>query len=111
MNVLDSLNSFREQVASQKEEKRWLRIVLNKYAIVTFLFLIWMCFLDNNNIGVWFRARRKLKEQDRQIEYLRKEIDRTETRLEQLHSKDSLEKFAREEYHFHEDGEDVYIVK
>jgi cell division protein FtsB len=35
-----------------------------------------------------------------------------ERKLEQLKSqRDSLEKFAREEYYYLQDGEDVYVIK
>ena len=33
-------------------------------------------------------------------------------KLQQLRSeRDSLEKFAREEYYYHQDGEDVYVIE
>ena len=43
--------------------------------------------------------------------YYKDEIKATEEKLLELSSnKDSLEKFAREQYIFHKDSEDVYIV-
>lgn len=101
-----------EKLKSLKESSPLVRFLFNKYTVITLLFLVWIIFLDNNNIGVWFNTNRKLKAQSRQIERLKQEISTTEEKLEQLKSqKDSLEKFAREEYGFHEDGEVVYIVK
>lgn len=101
-----------EKIRSLKESSRLARFLLNKYTIVTVLFLVWIFFLDNNNVGEWISTNRKLKDQSRQIEKLKQDISTTEEKLDQLQSqKDSLEKFAREEYGFHEDGEVVYIVK
>lgn len=104
--------SLMEVVNSLKGKSLAYRILLNKYFIATMLFLIWIIFIDNNNVGHWIRTNRKLREQEQQIENLKNDIRRTEDRLNQLQSqKDSLERFARENYLFHEEGEDVYVVR
>ena len=105
-------SSLREKVAAAKQNHRYVRVLLNKYFILTFIFLIWILFLDNNNVMVWLRTQHTLRRQKAHIELLEREINQTETRIDQLSSqRDSLERFAREEYLFHEPGEDVYIVK
>ena len=104
--------SLREKITALKANHRWARILINKYAILTLIFLIWILFLDNNNVMVWLRTRHTLRHQKAHIEQLEREIEQTEARIEQLSSqRDSLEQFAREQYLFHEPGEDVYIVK
>ena len=106
------MGEFRAKVRSLKEERPWLRFLLNKYVIVTLAFIVWMLFIDNNNIGVWLRTGRQLRSQEKRIEFLQGEISSTEERLDQLRSnRDSLERFAREQYGFHEPDEDVYIVE
>ncbi|MBO4571228.1 MAG: septum formation initiator family protein [Bacteroidales bacterium] len=112
MSIRAYISEFRGKVASLREEKPWLRFLLNKYVLVTLAFIVWMLFIDNNNIGVWLRTGRQLRGQERRIEYLNREISSTEDRLDHLRSnRDSLEKFAREQYGFHEPDEDVYIVE
>ena len=50
--------------------------------------------------------------QERQIEYYNREIKSIDEKLQELSSnKDSLEKFAREQYYFHEEDEDLYIIE
>ena len=86
--------------------------LLNKYFVVGFIFLVWICFFDTNNVGQMIRSRVTLKRQQRQIEFYKREISKMERKLEQLKSeRDSLEKFAREEYFYHQDGEDVYVIE
>jgi cell division protein FtsB len=88
------------------------KVLLNKYFIVGFIFLVWICFFDTNNVGQMFRTRRTLQSQRQQIEFYEKEISKMDRKLEQLTSeRDTLEKFAREEYYYHQDGEDVYVIK
>ena len=111
VSIRQKYSQLRDRIRTLKEERPWLRWVLNKYAIVTLAFFVWMLFIDNNSIGVWLRTGRQLRSQERRIEYLNREIATTEDRLNQLRSnKDSLERFAREQYGFHEPDEDVFIV-
>ena len=80
------------------------KVLLNKYFIVGFIFLVWICFLDTNNVGQMIRSRVTLRRQERQIEFYKQEISKMNRKLEQLQSeRDSLEKFAREEYYYHMD--------
>lgn len=92
--------------------KAIFRCKWTKYAVATFIFVVWLCFIDTNNLGVLIRTNRHIRDQKDEIRQLEEEIARKETRYRQLTSeKDSLEKFAREEYSFHERGEDVYFIK
>lgn len=88
------------------------KVLLNKYFLVGFFFLVWICFFDTNNVGQMIRSRVTLQRQQRQIEFYKREISKMNRKLEQLQSeRDSLEKFAREEYFYHLDGEDVYVIE
>ena len=88
------------------------KVLLNKYFVVGFIFLVWICFFDTNNVGQMIRSRVTLRRQQRQIEFYKREISDMDRKLQQLRSeRDSLEKFAREEYYYHQDGEDVYVIE
>lgn len=103
--------ALREKVDTLKERRIW-RIILNKYFIVAFIFLIVISFIDSNSIGRYFRNRATLRAQKEQILFYEREIKAIEAKLEHLNSRrDSLEKFAREEYYYLEEGETVYLVE
>lgn len=88
------------------------KVLLNKYFFVGIIFVVWIFFFDTNNVGQMFRSRRTLRSQRQQIEFYQQEIDKMNRKLEQLKSeRDSLEKFAREEYFYHLDGEDVFVIE
>jgi len=88
------------------------KVLLNKYFIVGFIFLVYICFIDTNNVGQMIRSRITLRNQRQQMEFYEREISKMDRKLDQLNSeRDSLEKFAREEYLYHMDGEDVYVIK
>lgn len=92
-------------------ESKVLKFIRNKYVVVTVFFLVWVLFIDTNNLFVWLGDLGTVSSQQRQMEYYRKAIKQTDEKLNELTSnKDSLEKFAREQYLFHQKDEEVFIV-
>jgi len=82
-----------------------------KYAVVvTALFAVALCFFTSASVIRWIRAGVEIRRQERMMEYYRTDIERMDREIQLLtHDKDSLEKFAREKFHFAAPGEDVYI--
>lgn len=94
------------------KESRLLKIVKNRFFLATLVFAVWVIFFDQNSLIDWFRVRMRIIRQERQIEYYNREIKSIDEKLQELSSnKDSLEKFAREQYYFHEEDEDLYIIE
>ena len=78
---------------------------------VTAVALLILTFGPGNNLIHWIGARLEIASQRRQIEQYGREIEEMDRRIDMLRSdRDTLEKFARERFHFAEPGGDVYIV-
>lgn len=93
-----------------KQRGAW-RFVLNKYTYVSAIFLLIVCVFDTNNLGVYIRTQKRLSDQKRQIRAYQQDIKSIEKKLQALQSdRDTLETFAREEYLYHEEGEDVFYI-
>lgn len=81
-------------------------------AFAVLLFIYYICCLPGNNIFNWMRAKREIRRQNKEIEYYNSKIEQIDSRISSLSSnKDSLERFAREEYQYAEPGDDVYLLK
>jgi cell division protein FtsB len=79
--------------------------------ISTALFLGSWLVGPGNTIVHWVRAKREIAGQERQMQMYRDEIESMSRNIDELeNNRDSLEKFAREQFHFAVSGEDVYIV-
>ena len=92
-------------------ESKIFKFIRNKYVLATTFFLVWVLFIDTNNIFVWMNDLKTVAQQEKQKEYYREAIRQTDEKLNQLTSnKDSLEKFAREQYLFHEKDEEVFVI-
>ena len=89
-----------------------IKILRNKYFIAGTLFAVWVIFFDQSNLIDWGSALIDVGKQRSEKLYYEQEITRTREKLRELQSnRDSLEKFAREQYYYHEDGEVVFIVE
>lgn len=83
----------------------------NKYVIVGIGFLLWILFIDQNNLINRISDYRKLREMKAQKEYYAKKIESDSRRTEELLSDDeNLEKFAREQYLMKKPNEDVFVI-
>lgn len=80
-------------------------------AVVTGVALLILTFGPGNNIIHWIGAKFEIHSQEKQIEQYTREIEEMDRRIKMLSSdRDTLEKFARENFHFAEPGDDVYIA-
>jgi len=84
----------------------------NKYFIVGFLFLIWISFIDENNLLVLTKQINNLEEKQDEIDSLKIEITELELRLERLNNDpEELERFARENFLMKKENEDIVIFR
>ena len=80
--------------------------------IATGLFLILAGFVLPNSIYRWARSGAELRQQRKEIQRYQAEIDEMDRQISKLSTdKDSLERFARENFGFAAPGDDVYILK
>ena len=86
-----------------------LKILSNRYVIVTVFFIVWMLFLDNTS----YMDHRVLNNQTDELEsnkkYYQDEIKKDEENIKLLKNPDQIEKYAREKYYMKRDSEDIYI--
>ena len=73
--------------------------------------IIWIVGPGNTWIH-WIKAGVEIKRQERQIEQYKKEIEEMDKHVNMLKTdRDTLEKFAREQFNFAAPGDAVYIVE
>lgn len=94
-----------------KKKKFWLlQLLKNKYVLVVLIFLVWMLFFDRHNISYLLSLREQAAQSRQDLEYYKKEIRETRTKLEELTSdQQKLEKFGRETYFMKRADEDVFV--
>ena len=100
------------KIGSKIGEFRVIKLLKNKFFLVTLFFVVWIVFFDTNNIIGWVGNLKTVISQERQKEYYIEEIKHVDERLNELSSnRDSLERFAREQYLFHEKDEEIFVFE
>lgn len=85
----------------------WLK---NKYAYTLLFFIIWVCFIDQNNIMTAYTYNVELQKLETEKTYFNEAIEKTSKELFDLtENPATLEKFARENYFMKKKGEEVFV--
>lgn len=80
--------------------------------VVGVIFIGEWLFGSGNTIIHWVKAKNEIRRQEKLILEYKKEISRMDDSItERTNDVDSLEKYARERFHFAAPGEDVYIIE
>jgi len=80
--------------------------------IVTTIVALWLLFFSHSSVLNWVRAGLESRRQERLMDKYSREIEEMDAEIRALtSSRDSLEKYARETYHFAAPGEDVYLIE
>ena len=89
----------RQPEPDEKRETRrkFVRVLTNKYFIVTLIFAVIVLFVDRNNLIRWAGDYLEVLRQERVIRQYGRDIE-------------ELDRIAREEYYFHREDEEVFIV-
>lgn len=97
-----------------KQFKRTLIVVYpylrNKFVFTGLLFLVWIGFIDDNNVITQVKARIKLAEVERERAFYLEETLQSSEDLKLLQNdRDLLERFARERYLMKRENEEIFI--
>lgn len=97
----------RDKDGSRREQRSFLRYAIVATAVF-FLFLL----IKKDNIINWAQAGFTLQRQRRQIELLQQENAALDRKIQMMKgNRDTLERYAREQFFFAEPGDDVYIIE
>jgi len=93
------------------KKKIW-SILKNKYFIATFIFLLFILFLGENNLLVIQRLQHNVAKTKREAEMVEAEIRQDSIEASNIIGNDeALETFGREHYYMKRENEDIFILK
>lgn len=83
-----------------------------KYTISLVVFSVWMLFFDGNSALFMYKQYNELKDLKTQERFLSLDITDMTRQKEELFSDDNkLEQYARENFFFKKENEDVYVIE
>ena len=92
----------------------WQRIHVQKwgkYVLVLAVFAVVYLFIGDQSMVHFWHRHREIRRLEEQRDHYRASSEEAQRRLQNLHRRDSLERFAREHYFMHQPGEDIYLVE
>lgn len=88
--------------------RKW---VLNKYVLTCVLFAVVLTFCGEQSMLNRIRQARQISALERERDECRQQSEKYRNDIRLLRENtDSLERFAREHYYMHADGETVYLI-
>jgi len=95
----------------QFRNKRFVRIITNRYVLILSIFFVWMLFFDENSILNHIDFNREINKLNKEKEYFKTEIQKDTSLIEKLKDKEELEKYAREQYHMKKENEEIFLIE
>lgn len=91
--------------------KKWFRVVSNKYMLVLLAFVFWMLFLDSNSWLIHHELDVEIGNLEKNKQYYLSEISNDKAIINKLSDSLELEKFARREYFMKRENEEIFIIE
>ncbi|ADX68502.1 FtsB family cell division protein [Weeksella virosa] len=109
MHNQDQKNFYEE---AEKTNKKWYSFLLNKYLIVSAVFIVWMIFLDQNSVLVHLQRSKEIKTLEEDEQYYLGKLKEESERLNDLKNNPAeLERIAREKHFLKRNNEDIFIIQ
>ncbi|HEV7351405.1 FtsB family cell division protein [Telluribacter sp.] len=90
---------------------RWLRLLRQFYTGSFVVWLVWILFIDDNNVRVVWSNYQKMQELEEEKEYYQEKITQVKKERDEVFgNRKLLEKWAREKYLMRKPTEDVYVI-
>ncbi len=93
------------------KNKKWFKIISNKYVLLILIFGGWMLFLDSNSWLIHNELNQEINELEENRQYYKNEIAKDKATIEQLQDSVEMEKFARQQYYMKRPNEEIFIIE
>lgn len=86
------------------------KVLINKYAITLYVFAVLFIFVGEQSLINQIIRKREIRDVKSEIDDIKIQTKKSENLLHSLDNKDSLERFAREQYKMHTEDETIYMI-
>ena len=91
--------------------KRIPPILRNKYVAVLVVFVLYISFFDAHDLISQIEIKMELREISEEINFLDTDTESAKRQIQELTSdKETLEKFAREQYRMKRENEEIFVL-
>ena len=102
--------AMNQEVLKERFSK-WRKYLFNKYLLAILAFAVVYVFVGNQSLITRIRYAYEIREKKAELREYEKKIDATRIDIQSLQDPEQLERYAREHYLMHAEGEDLYIIE
>tara|TARA_B100001063_G_scaffold79371_1_gene73890 strand:- start:9375 stop:9707 length:333 start_codon:yes stop_codon:yes gene_type:complete len=99
------------KLISKIKNNKWIRIIGNKYLIITVFFVFWMLFFDTNSFLIHKELNDDIKKLEENKKAYLEEIINDKIFIDKMKDSAEIEKFAREQYYLKKENEEIYLIE
>lgn len=90
---------------------QWLwKKLKNKYVLTFLVFLVWITFIDENNLVARFSSWQRYNELEQTKEFYTQKIKADKKEMHRLEDNRNLERLARERYLMKKENEEIFLM-
>ncbi len=93
------------------KNKKWFKIISNKYVLILLIFVIWMFWFDGNSWLIHNELNGDIDKLKGNQEHFETKIREDQAQIKKLEDSAGMERFAREEYLMKKSDEEIYIIE
>ena len=90
---------------------KWRKYLFNKYLLAVMVFAVVFVFVGNQSLITRIRYACEIREKKAELREYEMKIESTRNDIQSLQDIEQLERYAREHYLMHAEGEDLYIIE
>ena len=99
------------EIFKKIKNSKFFKIISNLYILISFVFFIWIFFIDSNSILVNIKLNKEISELKKRKDILENQIQIDKKIISNLQNPDSLEKYAREKLYMKKENEEIFIIE
>lgn len=97
--------------APQNNYQKYLKPFRNVFALILFIFAIWMLFFDSNSWFIHNELNQNIDKLEEEKKYYEGEIEKDQKEIKSLSSEEGIEKYGREHYKMKKEDEEIYLIE
>lgn len=101
MNYMEKIFLLKDRLLSYS--------AINKYSLTVLLFVIWLAFFDKYSLLIQYQLTQNVEELENQKQGYEEQLANAVIERKTINS--NIEKYGREKYLFHKEGEEIILIK
>ena len=98
-------------MTQKASKKNWLRLLSNRYILLSVAFVVWMVFFDTNSWMIHRELNQEIEVLEQRKQQFQKDIQADADFVENMKDTFEMERYARSHYYLKKDNETIFLIE